>query len=400
MSKTAQARVEKRWLILISACLIPLVLYNLGEGFTGLLNPSPYYHRGFKDLHRRWVEEECIREGKSPNAVMDGRAEAPAAGKPRDADYPPWALVIGLIFTVHDWHATLLLFSAWTAGGLCLIALWGYQIGARESIAWGAALMLGILAIGTIRSSLDVGQYAIVVCGLLALSLMLDARRLDWLSGIALGLSMVKFSISLPFCLCFLVLGRWKTLMSAAVVAMGCSMWSWHLMHVPPWTAFQQASVVGAAFATSSPTPLKGLVAIGIPARAATWIMAMIVASFGAGVMWRQRRRPMLTLFAIACVIARLWTYHLYYDDPMMMFLLVALAQQTIAATESPARTRLAWAYLAVGCSLWLTLGHLLRWWGVGMQNTIWVAGLYCLLHPQITDNEQRLDAVPAVAAA
>jgi hypothetical protein len=363
---------------LIILLLLPAIF--VCTGFLSLMG-RPIFFDGYPhDLYLRWIEEACVRAGESPIDVGAGRLPPPAAGVSTEADYPPWALVLGLAFTLPGWRATCYLFAVWDLAALALIALWAYGVGSARSKAAGFILALGVLAIGVNRTVLNFGQYTLVSCGLLALSLIFTKRRNDWLAGLALGISLLKFSISLPFCICFLVTGRWKTLAAAGGVIFVSALASWPLIHVPPWILFQQAEAIGATMVTRTPTLPKALVRLGLSPSHAVAFSAAVVGGAGSTLIWFHRRDSMLTLFAIAAVTGRLWTMHYYYDDSMILFVLVALGARAIAPEPSKCRKIHLAAFLIVGLSLWLTFGDILRWPGVTLQYIVWLLGLYCLL--------------------
>jgi hypothetical protein len=373
------ANTRQMKLATLAAGLTVLCLIVLVDGFASFLWHGLIFKDTVRDLHRRWVEEACVRAGIEPFAAMNG-GPAPAAGRPMELGYPPWELTVALAFTLPGWTATRWLFAAWNVAAIGVIARWAYRIGRRADPCGGSVLALAILAIGVNRTILDVGQYALVICAFLVLSLQLEEAGFESLAGAALGLSLIKFSLSLPFCLCFLVKGKWKTLAVAAGVVIAAALASWPMIHVPPWTDFARAMGAAESFSTNSPTPLKALVKLGFSTRAAIRITAVGLFSAAGLLMWHYRQRSLVTLFALAALAARFWTYHLWYDDAILMFLLAALGGRAFAARRGEAwRDWL--VFLAVGLSLWLTIGFLFRWPVVVTQNIIWFAGLVWLLH-------------------
>jgi Glycosyltransferase family 87 len=374
------ARLRSPIFIALAAALGFFIVFIVFDAFGALLNQPRYYRpffydSGSQDLHRRWQEEACVRAGKNPIDVMEHRLAPPATGRPTDADYPPWALVMGLAFTAPGWVATRLLYTAYNIAALGLIGIWSYSLARRSGQDAGLLMAMGVLAIGVHRAVLDTGQYTIMICALLVAAYWLSERDRPLLAGLALGISMMKYSMSFPFCFCFLVKGRYKTLAVAATCVCAAAMLSWPMIHTPPWISFNQAANAAEIYVKDSPTPLKALTMLRMSRHSATWVNAAVVAAIGAVLLWIKRRDSMLAQFAIACVIARFWTYHLFYDDSMMMFLLVDLGVRAISPHISPRLQALyAAGWLAVGLSLWLTLGFLFRWPVVMAQNLIWIA--------------------------
>jgi hypothetical protein len=380
-------------ILTIPLCVLSIIV--LVDGFGSLIWHGVIWKDIVRDLHSRWIEEACVRDGIDPVASFRG-GPAPAQGRPNDPDYPPWALTFALIFTTSDWTTTRLLFTAWNAAAVFVLARWAYRQGSRFD--GGVLLAAAVLAVGVNRTVLDVGQYTLLVCALLVLSVELQEAGYDSLAGAALALSMVKFSLSVPFGLCFLVKGKWKTLALAAAITVSAAFASWPFIHVSPWNSFREAMSVGSVYTTSSPTPLKALIKLGVSPGAAVVIVSTVIFLAGAAAMWRCRAQPWPILLAIAAVTARFWTYHLWYDDAIVMFLLAATGKRAIESGKP-----IPWmVFLAVGISLWFSIGFLFRWPFVITQNVIWICALIWLLRdisrqPQVTDRSGPL--LPTSAA-
>jgi hypothetical protein len=92
----------------------------------------------------------------------------------------------------------------------------------------------------------------------------------------------------------------------------------------------------------------------------------------------KLQHTSLLTLFACAAVIGRVFTYHRPYDDLMLVFLLLALLT---LAFSYPSRLNIIIVSL-VGLTLWLPLSiqNLASpYWSI-FQNTIWLIALVYLL--------------------
>src|SRR5262249_35288815 len=90
--------------------------------------------------------------------------------------------------------------------------------------------------------------------------------------------------------------------------------------------------------------------ASGINPKVATLVTMVIVVIPAILLMRSSRVQAPLTSFAIAAVAGRLWTYHRYYDDMMLVFLVIALGVLALRHQSC----RLLWmAFLAVGVSVW-----------------------------------------------
>jgi hypothetical protein len=106
----------------------------------------------------------------------------------------------------------------------------------------------------------------------------------------------------------------------------------------------------------------------GMPADMAARGCALVVLPVAAIVLAWGRKLPILTLFGLAAGFGRLWTYHRVYDNVMLVFLLVGLADLSLRSKLRSAGV--AWVF--VGLTLWIPirsmdvpivhLTHLLIW--------------------------------------
>jgi hypothetical protein len=105
---------------------------------------------------------------------------------------------------------------------------------------------------------------------------------------------------------------------------------------------------------------------------------ALILVPGIASLAW-YARGSQLTLTLICCTIARLWSYHRFYDNLMLMFLVLGLA---VRARET--RSALLWGcFFLTGLTLWPPP----RLFTVEINliaNFIWIgsAAAYCTLTP------------------
>lgn len=120
-----------------------------------------------------------------------------------------------------------------------------------------------------------------------------------------------------------------------------------------------------------------GLSALNLPVSLAILIVL-------GGWVFRHRRGDLWLLLAVTAIVARMWTYHRWYDDLLLVFPLIALFRTTKLPTSSP-RTQVVAASLFFWVWLFLlapgvlyTLPHpeIL----VGVQVGGWIAALVFLL--------------------
>jgi hypothetical protein len=94
------------------------------------------------------------------------------------------------------------------------------------------------------------------------------------------------------------------------------------------------------------------LINAGVSPKFATLAGMLIFGGLGACALAALRTHDLLYSFAIAGVLARVWTYHKSYDNVLLIFLFIALAELAIR----PNRYRLLhWAVAGlVGLTLWI----------------------------------------------
>lgn len=334
----------------------------LAHGFFVLL-ASP---TGASDLFRRSFEARQILRGESPYDMYAGHfppiarevasetghpvpplpegAEFEAANVPA---YPPWAFPLIILTAGVPWPYGRWYFAALNALSLLLIALCLRGLMKSYGVAERPALIAGML-VSSIGWTLGLGQYGVLVLGLMAGAMLLDDRD-HWLpAGVCLAASMLKFNITLPFILLFVLKRRWRTLGSAlatgaALFGIGC--WS---IHTGPVAAMHELRILlshNLAGGDSLPQALAQ--AIGYSDRLVTIATALVLLAGGAA-LYVLRRQNELVLCAITAVIARVSIYHRHYDDLVLVYLLLALW------ALSP-RGRLAQVgFWLVGLSLWI----------------------------------------------
>jgi hypothetical protein len=88
----------------------------------------------------------------------------------------------------------------------------------------------------------------------------------------------------------------------------------------------------------------------GMDQAVALKILAPSVAAIGLGILIRWRNAPMIDLFAIAAIADRLWTYHRFYDNIILVFLLAAIGG---AVVRNPKWVGVA-ILIGLGSTLWL----------------------------------------------
>ena len=171
----------------------------------------------------------------------------------------------------------------------------------------------------------------------------------------------LKPQISALFALSFLVRRQWRALAAATAYVVLASLFTWVMTKTNPIEMLEQMYALAQGW-IDHPNPwIKEQHPIGVSSFSSVLLdlhfdrkvatpLAAITGLLLAGVlMWLWRNSSTLTLFAIAATIGRLWSYHLPYDDVMLIFLIVPLGK--LVMTHRSIGTVL--AFCLVGLSLW-----------------------------------------------
>jgi len=259
---------------------------------------------------------------------------APLAVLPDPASAGAWAALNVLL-----WIGALALLGQMLAGGDRRLTTWLVVAAA----GWTCA-----------RVTLGNGQMGIFTLAALAAALASERRGRHALAGLALGLALTKWSLSLPFLVYFAARGRWATLGVAALTVLGGFLaFGLRLGQVPWGVAADYAAVLGAHagvkhafFRTSELTAAvsgAGWLAVeGLLAAALLW----------AG--WACRRiggrRAASLLLAVCAAITLTALPHLHYDQVILALAVLPL----LAWPDDPLRPAARALALATTTLLWL----------------------------------------------
>ncbi|MFI5381793.1 MAG: glycosyltransferase family 87 protein [Tepidisphaerales bacterium] len=316
------------------------------------------------DLHLRWVDQQYILRGQNPYdacfAARSGDVEAyerktgrncrPFAdlGAPQDVGYPPWSFVIGTLLYWPPWELLRLWCTAINLAALGYVAWWASRLAPNTRLA--ALFAVAVLACSGHVGTLRVGQGTIVVLAFLAAAHQADAAGRPLLSGLLMGLALLKPTVAGPFVLCLLITGRWRALCGCMLYVAGASCLVWWQTGVNPAEMTLQMFQASQRFLGDGTGPMNLALQLIPDPRQASAVLALVCIAGAAAILWRLRARPLLELYAIAAVCSRFWTYHRGYDDTVMIFLVGALA---MLALETG---RAAWTIAAIGAgiTLWM----------------------------------------------
>jgi hypothetical protein len=317
------------------------------------------------DLHCRWQEQHYILRHKNPFVVRELYDAAKAAGAGQaecdqclDADlgaprpgYPPWAYGTGaLVMWPSNWTAARCYFAALDLLLLGWVGFVAYRVGMPRGRPTALLFCSSVLAGFSIHSTLGTGQYGIIVLAALLGVWWFSEQQRPILAGLLLGVALVKPTLSIPFLIPMLVKKKcWPSLITAGLYLGLASCFTWWLIGVDPLTMLKY--MLNSPYGALGGVDLIELLSrLGVSRGTAMKITPPVVVAvaFILSILWR--RASLLTLFALAGVATRLWSYHRGYDDLIGIFLLLGLGA---AALER--RNVAAWAaFLSMGVTLWI----------------------------------------------
>ena len=379
----------------VGSVLVAAGLWHLIGGAATLAFGQDWSVSGV-DLSQRWREQRYVRQGQNPMTVAAAHFEGddslldPAIGVPGNGGYPPWAYAAGAVpMRFESWDAQR---RAWAAvclasAGFCAIWAWATL---RPHGRPAALLAAGaVVAVGGGQTAIAYGQWTWPVVAAAAGAVWLERRR-PRAAGVCLALAMTKVTLVGPLAVPVLVTRRWRTLTVMAICLTAATAAVCWRVGTPPWAMLAQMADAGAGYAHRGYDAAGLLILAGVPDRAALVLAAGVVLAVAAVLHWRGRRRPLLWHWGVAAAAGRFWTYHKGYDNPVLIFLLIAL----LAAAVGTGRRR-AWAgFWIAGVAAWLPPVPP-AWAGVqAAQALAWIAGVVALA---TTADLRRSDFQPRV---
>lgn len=377
-------------LVILIVTLLGVAMAYWAKGFCDLVNGRE--KSAAIDLHLRWVDQQYVLNRQNPFdvcfahrgnskpavATWNGRNASVIAGVgvPGGVSYPAWSYFSGYPLFCLPWKATRIYYAALQLPCLIWLLRWAFLQGRRLDVWCGAFCAAGVAATASFCTTLEIGQYGILVLALLAGSLQLEEAGSSSAAGLLAGIACLKPNIAAPFLLCFLARRRWRGLAAAIAYLSIANLWIWMAIHTNPLEMLHQMMHGSESFVESGYGPVAAALALGMKAQIATPIIALTVVAISLPIIVQCRRRPVLQLFAIAGVVARLWTYHKSYDNLSMVFPLVALSK---LAWERPGRVTVI-SLAAVGASLWLPARFTDLFWFQIVQCLVWIAGVGVML--------------------
>lgn len=403
------ARIRGALAIVIVALLGAALAY-WAKGFRDLV--SGRERTAAIDLHLRWVDQQYVINRQNPFDVSfahRGNSEPAAAvckgrnasviggvGVPGGASYPAWSYFSGYPLFCLPWNATRIYYAALQLTCLIWLLRWAFLQGREVDVWCGAFCAAGVAATASFCTTLEIGQYGILVLALLTGSLQLEEAGSPIAAGLLAGIACLKPNIAAPFLLYFLVRRRWRALAAAMAYLSVASLWIWIAIHTNPLETLQQMMHGSESFVQTGYGPVAAALALGMKAQFATPLIAVFVVAISLPIIMQYRRRPALQLFAVVGVVARFWSYHKAYDNLSIVFLLVALSK---LGWERPTRVTVV-SLAAVGASLWLPARVTDLFCFQIVQCLVWIAGVGVMLaYGEPTRRDER-DSVAASSIA
>jgi len=129
-------------------------------------------------------------------------------------------------------------------------------------------------------------------------------------------------------------------------------------------------------YVNSGYSGINVLTNFGINPLMATMLLAVLATAIIIGIFYLFKDNSLLFFFAIVSVMGRLWTYHLIYDNVMLIFLLLALINLTF--NQSNKSNILILTLVLLSLSLPAKVTDLP--FAQIIQSTIWIVGFFYLL--------------------
>jgi hypothetical protein len=263
--------------------------------------------------------------------------------------YPPASLM--MLWPLVGWldlEMTRWLWAISTVGALAvLIVVLGREVGAARPFHWAFVALLVLSAKAT-GQTIGNGQITLHVLAALVLGVLLlcrDSRGVGWdLSGAALVLfSLVKLNVAAPFF--WLPLFARRRCWPAVVVIVGYVALTVIALSFGNHQAMEVATTWAASSAKTASKYGQGnlsmwLSVVGL----GRYVPVAIVVSLGALGAWlfRYRNADLWLRIGVTAIFTRLWTYHYFYDDVLLLLAMIALLRVATDERWSDAHRALA----------------------------------------------------------
>lgn len=281
------------------------------------------------DLYTRWKEQRYIYYGLYPYDITNGSPLIdPQLGAVTSGGYPAWAFFSGFIFfppipfELTLWYHVLL-----NAISLVILAIFAYQIGKPYGKLKAWFTIVTCLSLGTHTTTLGIGQYGIIINALLVLMFWLLQGNANISAGLILGLALLKPNISALYFFIPIIKKRINAVIACCLYIVVSSSIIGLIVKVSPIYMIEKVVKVSQYYVDRGYSGINVLLKFGINPLLATILLAIVATVVTVWLFYLFKDCSLLFLFAIASGIGRLWTYHLIYDNVMLVFLLLAIIE-------------------------------------------------------------------------
>lgn len=310
--------------ILLMAIAAPVWLSY--EGIRLLWQPtaigSYQVHPGAIDLKMRYQE------------VVDWFAGRPVYEESANAVYPP--VSYALLWPLLGWLEEQWAIRLWALTSVIMLG-WLVAVIVRESHAETGLerVMIGLLPLSMYATGATIGNgqmllhlQPVLVTGILFLQRTRAAWIRDLLAAALITISLIKPSVSVPFCWLVVILPR-RLRPTFFVMFFYALLWWWtsFFQQATPFTLLKQWIHNGEALTERAMTGQWSLHRLMILTGAAEWgflVLLLLLILLGVWVFW-HRDCDLWILLGVTAIFARMWTYHRWYDDLLLLLPMLAL---------------------------------------------------------------------------
>ncbi len=342
-----------------------------------------YYHLiirkiGAGDLYVRWQEQQYIYRGLYPYDITKGSSFIdPKIGAITSGGYPPWAFFSGFIFfppisfELTRWYHALL-----NTISLVILAIFAYQIGKPYGKLKTWFTVVACLSISSNSTTLGLGQYGIIVNALLIGMFWLLKRNYNLSAGLFLGLALVKPNISALYFFIIIIRKKFNAVLACCLYIFIASSIIGMITQVSPIYMIEKMITVSKYYVNTGYSGINVITNFGINPLVATIFLAVLATAVIIRIFYLFKDNSLLFFFALAAVIGRLCTYHLAYDNVMLVFLLLAVINLTLNKPNKPNILILTLVLLSLSLPIRATDLPLA---GI-VQSIIWIAAFFYIL--------------------
>jgi len=334
-------RLWRAFLLAAVALMAVAALYRVPTELWRLAF-EPLGHGASTDLKKRFIE------------VHEWFAGRPVYGVVESADYPPASYPV--LFPLVHWPTLAATRLVWTASTIAALAwltvLCVRESGAQDRTAKAFAALLPLACYAT-AANIRIGQMGVhllplLVAGVLRLARAERSWGRDAAAAALLVVALVKPTFSVPFFWIAFFRGGWRATVLicggyAALTLLGAAFQHGDLPSLIHGWLGQSGNV---EFDTAHANLFTWMAALGLqrfilPAS----LLVLLVA--GGWTWWRRDADPW-GLLAVAAIVARVWSYHRWYDDILMLLPVLALLRMIAAQGASGRSDRAAMVLVAL----------------------------------------------------